>query len=219
MLPVPKRCSNPYLAPGRLDHSDRWPDATRWLPYDPGCLPPPLLANLRAGLETKPSQYSEPAELRLPLDHSQAHATTLLTLPWLVGKTVVLVGDDVERAHAKEFCRYADGQYAVIASDHPLSPRPFANGIDEKWLQTQGTLNETRPTVCFLPKYDFVLVNVFHFGLANRVEFEHESLFINPQYYPPGASRTGPRPGKSSFDAKNRKIVRADKDLSCSCAP
>lgn len=184
-----KRCSNPYLAPGRLDHSDRWPDATRWLPFDPECLPPPLLANLRAGLEAKPSQYSEPAELKLPLDYSQAHATTLLPLPWLVGKTVVLVGDDVERAHAKDFCRFADGQYAVIASDHPLSPRPFANGIDEKWLQTQGTMNETRPTVCFLPKYDFVLVNVFHFGLANRVEFEHESLFINPQYYPPAALR------------------------------
>ncbi|GAA5880590.1 hypothetical protein JCM3774_004745 [Rhodotorula dairenensis] len=186
-LPI---CADPYTAPGRLDHSDRWPDATRWLPYDPSCFPPPLLATLRAGLESKPSQYSEPAELQFPLKRTSTSAGILLPLPWLVGKTVVLVGDDVERAHAKDFCRFADGEYTVVTSNHPLSPRPFANGIDEKWVQnTQGSLNETRPTVCYLPRYDFVLVNVFHFGLANRVEFEHESIFRDPHFYPPAALR------------------------------
>ncbi|GAA5985228.1 hypothetical protein JCM10908_002576 [Rhodotorula pacifica] len=180
---------NPYTAPGRLDHSDRWPDATRWIPYDPSCAPPSFLATLRAGLKTKPSQYSEPAELELPLRSPSTKLDTALPLPWLVGKTVVLVGDHVERAHAKDFCRYTDGQYAVITADHALSPRPFVNGIDERWALTQGSLNETRPTICYNSCYDFVLVSIFHFGLGNRVEFEHESLFAEPHFYPPAALR------------------------------
>lgn len=187
--PIPKhitRCVDPYTAPGRLDHSNRWPDATRWLPYEPTCFPPPLLATLRAGLESKPSQFVEPSDLEYPLRRSPTSADTLLTLPWLSGKTVVLVGDGVELAHAKDFCRYTAGEYAVVTSDHPLSPPPFVNGIDEKWVQTQGTMNETRPTVCYLPNYDFTLINIFHFGLANRVEFEHESIFSDPHFYPPG---------------------------------
>ncbi|BGP55604.1 hypothetical protein JCM8202v2_003209 [Rhodotorula sphaerocarpa] len=109
-------------------------------------------------------------------------------LPWLERKTVVLVGDDVERAHARDFCRLAGGQYAVIDPAHPLSPRPFRNGIDEKWLSTEANaLNDTRPTVCYLPGWDFALVTIFHYGLAHRVEFEHEVLLADPHYYPPAA--------------------------------
>lgn len=124
--------------------------------------------------------------LQVPLRHT-SNWLQKRPLPWLERKTVVLVGDDVERAHARDFCRLAGGQYAVIDPAHPLSPRPFRNGIDEKWLSTEANaLNDTRPTVCYLPGWDFALVTIFHYGLAHRVEFEHEVLLADPHYYPPG---------------------------------
>ncbi|GAA5984878.1 hypothetical protein JCM11641_005449 [Rhodosporidiobolus odoratus] len=177
-------CDNPYAEFGRVHHDKNHPENNRWLPYNPTCVPPALMAELRSALNS--SDTDRP--LTLPLSSPRPSPDTSLPLPWLQGKTVLLFGDHVERTHNKDFCRFAGGKFATIGKNHPLSPPRFVNGIDEKLPgANQEDFDGTRPAVCYLEEYDFMLISVFHFGLANRVEFEQESLLYDPHFYPPVA--------------------------------
>ncbi|BGO91602.1 hypothetical protein NBRC10512_008049 [Rhodotorula toruloides] len=186
-LSHPSVCENPYAEFGRISSDSSTPEGNRWLPYDASCVPPPLLATLRSTLKKKPTVEDSLETLEFPLPKRRTKAKRK-SLSWLQGKTVLLFGDHVERNHNKDFCRFAGGKWASIDRDHPLSPPPFVNGIDEKLPGAQqNSSSATRPSVCYLEEYDFMVVSVFHFGLANRVEFEHESLLYNPHFYPPVA--------------------------------
>ncbi|BGP16395.1 hypothetical protein JCM10213_004048 [Rhodosporidiobolus nylandii] len=177
-------CDNPYAESGRMHYDKRRPENNRWLPWDPACVPPPLMAELRSTM----NQTASESPLVLPLPPSRSSPDPSLPLPWLHGKTVLLFGDHVERNHNKDFCRFAGGKFTTIGRDHPLSPPRFVNGIDEKLPgASQESYDGTRPAVCYLEEYDFIIISVFHFGLANRVEFEHESLLYDPHFYPPVA--------------------------------
>ena len=147
------------------------------------------MAALRASRNVNATVDDEPEELELPLRGRRASRNPAAPLAWMHGKTVLLFGDHVERNHNKDFCRFAGGKFATIGRDHPLSPPRFVNGIDEKFLPgaNQENFDGTRPSVCYFEDLDFMVVSVFHFGLANRVEFEHESLLQDPHFYPPGA--------------------------------
>jgi len=190
-LSLPRnRCENPYAEFGRIHVDKKVPENNRWLPYDPSCAPPAYMAALRASRNVTASVDKEPEELELPLRGRRAAVVQGAPLEWLHGKTVLLFGDHIERNHNKDFCRFAGGKFATIGRDHPLSPPRFVNGIDEKFLPgaNQENFDGTRPSVCYFDDLDFMVVSVFHFGLANRVEFEHESLLHDPHFYPPGAS-------------------------------
>ncbi|GAA5850379.1 hypothetical protein JCM8547_001853 [Rhodosporidiobolus lusitaniae] len=177
-------CENPFAEFGRMHVDLSRPGQNRWMPYDPTCVPPPLMAQLRSTVDRNASE----SPLTLPLPPVNPTPPSELPLPWLHGKTVLLFGDHVERNHNKDFCRFAGGKFASIGKDHPLSPPRFVNGIDEKLPgANQETSDLTRPAVCYIEEYDFMIVSVFHFGLANRVEFEHESLLYDPHFYPPVA--------------------------------
>jgi len=179
-------CKNPYAELGRITVDHQTPENNRWRPYDSACAPPPFLATLRKALRTRSTGSDEPLPLTLPLPPRKA-VTSSLPLPWLHGKTVLLFGDHVERNHNKDFCRLAGGQFETISRDHFLSPPRFVNGIDEKLQNAnQENFDGSRPAVCYIPEYDFTIISVFHFGLANRVEFERESLLEDPAFYPPG---------------------------------
>ncbi|GAA6040237.1 hypothetical protein JCM8097_004199 [Rhodosporidiobolus ruineniae] len=181
-------CENPYAEFGRVHVDLRTPENNRWLPYDPTCEPPALMADLRAAINKNRTTTGEAPPLHLPLPSKRPAPNPALPLPWLHGKTVLLFGDHVERNHNKDFCRFAGGKFASIGRDHPLSPPRFVNGIDEKLPgANQENFDGTRPAVCYVEEYDFMIVSVFHFGLANRVEFEHESLLYDPHFYPPVA--------------------------------
>lgn len=175
---------------GRITVDHQIPEKNTWKPYDPACTPPPFLATLRKALRTRSTGSDEPLPLTLPLPSRKA-ATSSLPLPWLHGKTVLLFGDHVEHNHNKDFCRLSGGQFETISRDHFLSPPRFVNGIDEKLQNAnQENFDGSRPAVCYSPEYDFTIISVFHFGLANRVEFERESLLEDPAFYPPGMSPT-----------------------------
>ncbi|GAA5901768.1 hypothetical protein JCM5296_005401 [Sporobolomyces johnsonii] len=176
-------CENPYAEYGRIHVDQEVPENNRWLPYDPTCSPPPLMAALRRTMDA--TAAVEPLTFPLPPPRSSDPS---LPLPWLVGKTVLLFGDHVERNHNRDFCRFAGGKFASIGRDHPLSPPRFVNGIDEKLPgANQENFDESRPGICYIEEYDFTLVSVFHFGLANRVEVERESRPFDPHFYPPVA--------------------------------
>lgn len=163
------------------------PERNQWLPYDPSCTPPELMASLRRTTLASGSESNEP--LALPTSRLTPHSDPSLPLHWLQGRTVLLFGDHVERQHNRDFCNLSGGVFTTIALDHPLSPPRFENGIDEKVAPgNQTNFDDSRPSVCYIEKYDFMVVTVFHYGLANRVEFERESLFRSEHFYPPGAS-------------------------------
>ncbi|ORY89411.1 hypothetical protein BCR35DRAFT_262402 [Leucosporidium creatinivorum] len=177
-------CANPYQEFGRIQADQAVPENNRWTPYDPTCSPPELMKALRSTIQ--PSMSDKP--LVLPLPKQRPALNESLPLPWLQGRTVVLFGDHVERLHNKDFCRFAGGRFVTISADHPLSPPRFVNGIDEKLPgANQPNFDSSRPSVCYVEEYDFVLVSVFHFGLANRPEFEREKLLLDPYFYPPVA--------------------------------
>ncbi|GAA6001300.1 hypothetical protein JCM10207_006597 [Rhodosporidiobolus poonsookiae] len=179
-------CENPYSEFGRMHVDLGAPENNRWIPYDPTCVPPALMAELRHTMNKSTSAVDAPLALPPPAKSNLPNPDR--PLPWLYGKTVLLFGDHVERNHNKDFCRFAGGKFVSIGRDHPLSPPRFVNGIDEKLPgANQENHDGTRPAVCYLEEYDFMIISVFHFGLANRVEFEHESLLYDPHFYPPVA--------------------------------
>ncbi|GAA6060106.1 hypothetical protein JCM10212_003514 [Sporobolomyces blumeae] len=180
----PDACENPYAELGRIQVDLKTPENNRWRPYDPACRPPALMATLRKVIKFS---KADPEPLTFPLPPRKP-TNPSMPLSWLQGKTVLLFGDHVERNHNKDFCRFAGGKFATIGRDHPLSPPRFVNGIDEKLPgANQENYDGSRPAVCYIAEYDFTVVSVFHFGLANRVEFEHESLLYDPHFYPPVA--------------------------------
>ncbi|SCV72167.1 BQ2448_4861 [Microbotryum intermedium] len=186
---VPTPCSNPYGELGRLRSDFSLPEANKWTPYDSSCTAPDMLARLRMHMDAEARSLSAdqpPRPLRLPLPKQRPAFRHELSLPWLFGKTVVLVGDHAERLHNKDFCRFAGGKFISIGREHPMSPAPFHNGIDEKL----GSANQThfvpsRPTMCYIEHYDFMIVSVFHYGFINRVEAERENLLWDPHFYAP----------------------------------
>lgn len=180
-------CENPFAEFGRIQVDKNVPEHNRWLPYDPACSPPAYMSLLRSSRNVN-TTTEEPEALELPLQGPPAPRNSDAPLSWLHGKTVLLFGDHVERNHNKDFCRFAGGKFASIGRDHPLSPPRFVNGIDEKFPGgNQENFDGTRPSVCYFDDLDFMVVSVFHFGLANRVEFEQESLLYDPHFYPPVA--------------------------------
>ena len=182
-LEAPTTCENPWIEYGRMAVDQRVPENNRWVPYDSTCTTPELMAALRS---VHANTTAPP--LVLPLANLFPHVDNSLPFPWLHNRTVLLFGDHVERQHALDFCQLAGGSHLIISSTHPLSPPRFVNGIDEKFLRSdRPDHDDSRPSVCYLEKYNFMIVTVFHYGLANRVEFERESLLVDPHFYPPGS--------------------------------
>ncbi|KAM0791362.1 hypothetical protein ACM66B_005827 [Microbotryomycetes sp. NB124-2] len=179
----PSSCANPFAELGRLRVDQSTPDNNKWIPYDPTCETLPLMARLRQ--VTKP-KADQPLALPLP-KRRQTRDPTKMAMPWLHGKTVLLYGDQVERQHNRDFCHFAGGKFASINPSHPLSPPRFVNGIDEKVIRSnQSTAFEgSRPAVCYIEQYDFMVVSAFHYGLANRVEFERGPLLADDHFHPP----------------------------------
>lgn len=179
-------CAKPYSLEGEVVHDPNDYERLRWQPAETECTPPTLMDSLRQS-NKNPAAFETP--LKLPLPPQALHKVDLdLPFPWLHRQTILLFGDHVDRSHVRDFCRLAGGQFASISKDHPLSPPPFANGIDERETRHGGeVLEAARPAACWVERYDLTLVTVHHWGLSNRVEFEWENLYSDPHFYSPVA--------------------------------
>lgn len=107
------------------------------------------------------------------------------------------------RRNTFAFCHHAGGRLEAIGPDHFLSPvslppppgctylgpyalaelnatladmNPYTNATE--WAVT----DQSRPFVCSVPKYNFVLVNAFHYGLRDTDEF----IMNHGHFYAPG---------------------------------
>lgn len=113
-------------------------------------------------------------------------------LEFIRGRTVVLLGDSIDRGNLIEFCFFARGQLQTIGAQHPLSP-PYPPGREKPFgyhdrlgQDGDGWANDeqSRPHECFLPQYDFRILSFFHFGLQPE---EDDMIVRRSHYYPPNA--------------------------------
>ncbi|GAA5979680.1 hypothetical protein JCM5350_003810 [Sporobolomyces pararoseus] len=173
-----KSSCDPYSSFGTLQVDPNDADRNRWIPFDPTCQPPNYLAKLRdytlhPDSNVKASEFS-----------------------WLYNKTALLIGDSISREHVENFCQLMGEESEVIRPNHrwAAGPAPMRAPIKAQHsIERPHRLNgkrgyrvvrdASRPRVCYIPKFDFLLVSVFHFGL-DQEDYWRDSRM--PQYSSPG---------------------------------
>lgn len=169
--PLTPSC-DPFAQPGALFLNIENVSSTVWEPFDKTCKPSHLLPLVEMVME---SDVIDPRA----------------ALPWLVNKTVVLIGDSIERFSLDYFCEVMDGDLGLIDPSHPWSPAPFQNGRDElrEDAETVKTwVADGRPHWCRISDGDINLnlLSFFMYGTAEYAEFEkQEAVFSRPHYYAP----------------------------------
>lgn len=160
----------PYSSFGTLNADTSDADANKWTPFDRSCSPPGFLKQLRA--ESTTTDFS-----------------------WLYNKTALVIGDSISREHVENFCNLMGEESEVVRSHHKYSPASTpvrgaskpGHALDKPARLTSRGNRVVRdaslPRICYIPKYDFLLASVFHFGL-DQEDYWRESRM--PQYQSPG---------------------------------
>lgn len=115
------------------------PDETQWRPFDKTCEPPQFFRKLRHG-ETK-------------------------DMNWIHNRTVLLIGDTIEREHVEQFCKLMGRSAETVTEGNQWSGPPssfdrysgrsgkFGRGRNSRKGAKEGSL----PRVCYIPEYNFVV--------------------------------------------------------------
>lgn len=143
----PSIINDPYLHPGTLTTRNGTNNAVVpfWDPFDPSLpRPPPLLQIIN---ERQPQ-------------------------PWLQNKTLLLIGDSVDRYVTQYFCELTDSDYRRLS----MTDLDFTNEPDDLRVKTS-------PVVCRFDYYDFEIISFSHYGLQNDSE---EFWEFRPGYTKPG---------------------------------
>ncbi|GAA6060986.1 hypothetical protein JCM10212_000672 [Sporobolomyces blumeae] len=168
---------DPYASFGTLQVDSTEADRNLWIPFDPTCQPPNFLSRLR-DLSLHPSSKVDPSEFS-----------------WLRNKTALLIGDSISREHVENFCQLMGEESEVIRPSHRWATGPSparapvkASHAIERPNRLSGrgyrvVRDASRPRVCYIPQFDFLLVSVFHFGL-DQEDYWRDSRM--PQYSSPG---------------------------------
>lgn len=129
---------NPFEQRGVLHLNASSVEDNFWQPFQASCRPSLLMNELRS---KKPP----------------------MSLSWLQDRTVVVIGDSVDRHHVQDFCELAGGKLEWVSSRHGASPAPFRNGRDEL-LKRSGEHSEktARPYVCLVERYNFMMLSLYH---------------------------------------------------------
>lgn len=187
-----KEC-NPFLEYGRLRVDDiriagkevEEGGGSIWIPYDTSCPPSTLLNDFY--------------KLRNPGNGSIAVAlngSRENEMDWLRNRTILLLGDSVDRFTNRDLCRLLKGNATVIDFNHPASPPryqvnhvPILDPVtgqetkasylkkilreDMEWRWSKVGSHEmkrTSPWVCDIDEYGFTIINIFTFGLEGSDE-------------------------------------------------
>ncbi|BGO91817.1 hypothetical protein NBRC10512_007614 [Rhodotorula toruloides] len=180
----PKLACDPYSSFGTLQVDLTDADRNQWMPTDPKCQPPHFLAKLR--------------EIASHQRHHTAYSRTSVSpadFDWLQNKTVLLIGDSISREHVENFCQLMGEESEIIRPSHPwaATSAPVRGATKaQHYLERPKRLNQrgfrvvrdaSRPRVCFIPRFNFLLVSAFHYGL-DQEDYWRESRM--PQYSSPG---------------------------------
>jgi hypothetical protein len=120
---------DPYLQPGTLNLNMADIHDVYWTSFNPQCRRAPhFMADV---LERKP-------------------------LPWLQGRTVLLVGDSVDRSNLVNFCQLVNSSDVRMTMNHDLS---------DTIAPERSEANFSKTRICRVEEYDFEIINYFFWGM------------------------------------------------------
>jgi len=138
---------DPYLEPGYLTTNPHNITGTYWTPYNRSCpRAPSFLADVR---DRRP-------------------------LPWLEGRTLLLVGDSIERNNLRFFCDL------VGSKDLRTTPMRNLSATLREGHTVLEPADITRPNVCRVAEYDFEIVSFFHYGMQEDNIWSDTRIYTAP---------------------------------------
>ena len=129
-------------------------------------------------------------------------------LEWMQNKTVILLGDSIERDHVSLFCSLMGREAETIKGKHPLAVSADSLGSKERRkkdrasrIAFRGMQESTLPRVCFIEEINFMVcrvrclatidagvnkhtfiqvANLYHFGLDEQEYWANLDQFHSP---------------------------------------
>lgn len=98
----------------------------------------------------------------------------------LYNRTILLIGDSIDRNNLERSCELVNGEFTVIQPETKLWPQPEI--LRQEVLTPKQAEKSLRsyPRTCYIASIDLFLVNVYHFGLD-----EDEYFVTRASYKPP----------------------------------
>lgn len=160
---------NPYALPGFVSH-EPYP---AWQTYDPECSAPTLLPDLLS--LTPGAKMGTAASLRSQSVSKEAQDAVVRAVK---NRTVVLVGDAVDRTLIQDLCGMFHESPVTVDAQHPWgSSLKFAAVKAGKPASSDALLAD----YCYLPEFSTLFTSFYHYG-ADTDELWRNQL----QYSPPG---------------------------------
>lgn len=163
-------CScDPHDLPGVLhiaNNIDSIPGAleTVWQPIDPTSCPAQSYIQRIASLS------------------SSSNSSTSSPIPSsLYNRTILLIGDSIDRANAQYTCHLLSGNYSIThPGDVYWAQDDITSDPNSEGWKPNSYSDRSFPTICHVESIDLVIMNVFHFGLDQEEYFTWKD-----QYGPP----------------------------------
>jgi hypothetical protein len=168
--PFSKSTCNPYAVSGKfhVDYSE--PSENFWEPTgEAGCIAPRYVQKLRN------ADYED--------------------LSFMQDKTIILFGDSIERDHVSHFCSLMGRDVEVIKGNHRLAVTSGDGALHDSArleerkkkdrssrIALKGMQESTLPRICYIEELNFMVANLYHFGL------DEQDFWKNlDQFHPPGS--------------------------------
>lgn len=161
------RC-NPYLMPGYISH-EPYPV---WKTYGTACQAPVILPHMLSLLPG--AKLGPAAALRPQNTPQQAEDEVMRTLK---NRTILLVGDAVDRAMVRDLCAMAGESSVAVDASHPWG----ASLKQVSALTGKSADHAVLADYCFLPQYSTLVTSFYHYGADTD-----ELWRVQPPYFPPG---------------------------------
>jgi hypothetical protein len=155
LYPPEYGCNDPYLEPGYLNTNNLSIAENYWTPFSDECPRAPHF--LQDVIDRKP-------------------------LPWLKSRTLLMIGDSVDRNNLNFFCSLVNSTtYPVtlrVTSMTNLSEVHISDSEKDPTNKDPGDL--TLPRVCRVEEYDFEIINFFHYGMHDTELWKEKKVYTPP---------------------------------------
>ena len=154
LYPTGDKCGDPFLEPGYLSFNTERTSGNFWTPFNTEC--PPAPRHLQDVLDRR-------------------------SLSWLQHKTVLIIGDSVDRNNVNFFCSLVNSSSIRVTSMTDFSETVIGDSDTDPTNKDPGDL--TKPRICRVEEYDFEIINFFHFGLHEYELWTEKRVYTAPGVY------------------------------------